>query len=170
MTVGEVTPRRPIARRSWAWALLGLVAVAALVVGARVPPTSGTSDERLFALAGQLKCLQCVGETVANSQAPIAIEVRTDLQRQMREGKTDDEILQYFVDRYGEHILLRPSGRGLTGFVWVVPVVAVAAALVGLAFAFARWRNRRTDPGEISEEDRDLVARALAAQHRGEGG
>lgn len=163
-----MTARRRIARYGWAWVLLGVVAVGALVVGARVPPTSGTSDERLFALAGQLKCLQCVGETVANSQAPIAIEVRADLQRQMRAGKTDDEILQYFVDRYGEHILLRPSGSGLTGVVWVVPVVAVAAALVGLAFAFLRWRNRRVDPGEISPEDRELVARALAAQRGGD--
>lgn len=165
-----MTSKRKLATRGWAWAVLGLVAVAALVVGARVPPTSGASDERLFALAGQLKCLQCVGETVANSQAPIAIEVRADLQRQMRAGKTDDEILQYFVDRYGEHILLRPSGRGLTGFVWVVPVVVVAAAIVGLGLAFARWRARRVEPGEISAEDRELVAKALAAQHGDDSG
>jgi len=164
-----MTSGTKLAKRGWAWAVLGLIVVGALVVGARVPPTSGTSDERLFALAGQLKCLQCVGETVANSQAPIAIEVRADLQRQMRAGKTDDEILQYFVDRYGEHILLRPSGRGLTGVVWVAPVVAVAAALVGLAFAFARWRARRTEPAEISPEDRELVAQALAAQESGGG-
>lgn len=105
-----------------------------------------------------------MGETVANSQAPIAVEIRTELRKQMRSGKTDDEIRQYFVDRYGEQVLLTPSGSGLTGVVWIVPVVALAAGVVGLGLAFGRWRSQREDTPEVSDADRDLVAKALADQ------
>lgn len=151
-------------RRRWGWLALGMVLVVAFALGWPRTPTSGDSDDRLYALSGELKCLQCVGETVANSQAPIAVEIRTELRKQMRSGKTDDEIRQYFVDRYGEQVLLTPSGSGLTGVVWIVPVVALAAGVVGLGLAFGRWRSQREDTPEVSDADRDLVAKALADQ------
>jgi cytochrome c-type biogenesis protein CcmH len=143
----------------WAWAVLGVAVVTLLVVGARTTPTTGYSEDRLISVAGQMKCLACSGESVANSQAPLAIEMRQLIGTQMRQGKTDDEILSYFAARYGDKVLLTPSANGLVSLVWVVPVVVAAAAIAGLALAFGRWRRMATDGPMATDADRELVDR-----------
>jgi cytochrome c-type biogenesis protein CcmH len=145
--------------RRWAWLFVGLAAVALLVLGARRGPVEGNSDERLFALASEMKCLQCVGENVANSQAPIAVQMRDEIRRQMAAGRTDDEIFTFFADRYGPQVLLNPSGSGLSSLVWILPVVVVGVGLVGLGGVYARSR-RGIGATEVSAEDRELVERA----------
>lgn len=151
----------------WAWVALGIVLVGLVVFGARSTPDAGTSDDRLFALASQMRCMACAGESVSNSQAPLAIEMRGLIRQQMRSGKTDDEILTYFADRYGERVLLRPSSSGLVSLVWIVPIVVAAAAVAGLGLAFARWRRMSETVPEVSDEDRDLVRRAMAKRGGG---
>ncbi len=156
----------PASRRlrllGWAGALVAVVVLVGL--GARTTPTSGTSEDRLYALAGQMKCLQCLGESVAGSQADIAVKMRTEIRAQMRKGRTDDEILSSFADTYGQRVLLNPSGDGVASLVWVIPVVIAGLGTVGLALAFARWRRQRDDAGttEVTDEDRALVDAALA--------
>ena len=163
MNVAQVSGsevRRSLRQRWWAWAVIGLVMIGAIALGgSRITPTTGSSQDRLFGLAEQMKCLACSGESVANSQADLAIQMRQEIQRQMSAGKTDDEILSYFADRYGARVLLNPSSSGLSSLVWVIPVVVTAAAIVGLGLAFARWRGAGavTPP---SDEDRELVERA----------
>lgn len=152
----------------WWWGLMALVVVVAVVVGAGTAPRTGVGDERLFALSARLKCLQCVGESVAASQAPLAVQFRDEVRSQMRAGKTDDEILNFFSDRYGQEVLLTPPSSGLGGLVWVIPVVAVAAAFLMLFFLFRRWRNERTDV-HATAEDEALVAGARDARRGGDG-
>jgi cytochrome c-type biogenesis protein CcmH len=144
----------------WWWALLGLGAVVLVVAAAGAPPTSGVSDERLFALASQLKCQQCVGESVAGSQSPSAVQFRAEIQSQMATGRSDDEILNFFADRYGQEVLLTPPASGVGGLVWILPVVAVAAAGLALASTFRRWRSEQPTR-RASAEDEALVAAAL---------
>lgn len=148
-----------IRRRWWSWALLGVAVVTLLWAGRTPREVSGTSDDRLFAIAEQMKCLQCVGESVANSQAEIAVEMRAQIRAQMRAGRTDDEILTYFADRYGPQVLLNPGGTGIAALVWTLPVVAAAVAAVGLGLAFARW-SRAGEGREPDAADRELVERA----------
>lgn len=148
-----------IRRQWWSWALLAVVVVGLLWAGRARPVVSGTSDDRLFAIAEQMKCLQCVGESVANSQAEIAVEMRSQIRAQMRAGRTDDEILTYFADRYGPQVLLNPGGTGLAALVWIVPVVVAALAATGLGLAFARW-GRAAPGAPIDDADRELVERA----------
>jgi cytochrome c-type biogenesis protein CcmH len=145
--------------RKWAWVALAVAALVVLIAGAVRDPTEGTSDDRMFAIAAQMKCMQCVGESVANSQAPLAIQMRAEIMRQMRAGQSDDEIYNYFADRYGQQVLLNPSGSGFASLVWIVPVVVVAVGLMGVGLAVTR---RRRDGGSVvvSDEDRELVARA----------
>lgn len=157
-------PSSSTARRAgWVVALIAVVAL--VVIGARPTPTSGTSDDRLYALAGEMKCLQCLGETVAGSQADIAVKMRSEIGEQMRKGRTDDEILSFFADTYGQRVLLNPSSKGLTSLVWITPVVVAGLAVIGLGLAFGRWRRQRDDAGqtEVSEADRALVEAALAS-------
>lgn len=145
----------------WWWALMGLVALGLLIGFAGSAPTSGVSDERLFALAGRLKCQQCVGESVAGSQSPSAVQFREEIASQMGEGRSDDEILNFFADRYGREVLLTPPSSGVGGLVWIVPVVAAAGAALGLASTFRRWRSEQP-ARHASESDAERVAAALA--------
>jgi cytochrome c-type biogenesis protein CcmH len=151
---------RPLRTHWWAWAVLAVAAVALLVVAARPTPTSGTSDDRLFSLAAQMKCLACAGESVANSGAPLAVEMRGQIEQQMRAGSSDDEILTFFADRYGARVLLTPSASGLGALIWVVPVVVAAVSICALGLAFARWRRLAEEAPTPSDEDRELVERA----------
>lgn len=154
-------------RRWWAWAALGLILAALLAVGARTTPTEGASDDRLFALASQMRCMACAGESVSNSQAPLAVEMRGVIRSQMRKGMSDDEILTYFADRYGKRVLLNPAGSGFAALVWIVPVLVAAAAVVGLGFVFSRARRAAEVPVEVTEEDLELVRRAREERARG---
>jgi cytochrome c-type biogenesis protein CcmH len=149
--------------RKWAWVALAVAALVVLIAGATRDPTEGTSNDRMYAIAAQMKCMQCVGESVANSQAPLAIQMRAEILRQMRAGQSDDEIYNYFADRYGQEVLLNPSGSGFASLVWIVPVVVVAVGLMGVGLAVTR-RRRGDGAVAVSEEDRELVARARTGE------
>jgi len=142
---------------------MGVVAMGALVVGAGSPPTEGISDDRLFALSAQLKCQQCVGESVADSQSPSAVQFREEISAQMARGNTDAEILNYFVERYGRDVLLTPPSTGLGSLVWIVPVVGLAGAVLLLVGSFRRWRTAAGTP-EVTDEDIDRVRAAQQAR------
>ena len=144
---------------------MGVVAVGFIASAAGRPPTEGTSDERLFALAAQLKCQQCVGESVAQSQSAGAVQFREEISNQMARGRTDDEILSFFADSY-PGVLLNPPSTGVGALVWVVPVVVVALALLTLAATFRRWRGERSTH-EVTEAESARVAAALA-ERRGD--
>jgi len=169
--VSDQTPPRPRPGRHpqrqkwWWWALMGMVAVGFLAAAASRPPTEGTSDERLFALAAQLKCQQCVGESVAQSQSAGAVQFREEIASQMARGRTDDEILSFFADAY-PGVLLNPPSSGVGALVWIVPVVVAALAALGLALTFRRWRSERTIH-EVTPDEAARVAAALA-ERRGD--
>lgn len=162
-------PRHPVRQKWWWWATMAVVVVVVLVVVARPTPTKGVSDQRAFALATELKCLQCVGESVGASQAPLAVKFRQEIDRQMRQGRTDDEILNYFAERYGRQVLETPPSTGVGALVWIVPVLAFAGAVLVLAATFRRWRGERADLIP-SDDDEALVAQALADRRDGDGG
>lgn len=127
--------------RRWApWALLAVVVIGALVVGTR-PEGTTTDAERAHRIAASVRCPACAGQSVANSDAIAAENVRNDIARRIAAGESDDEIRAAIAAPYGDYILLNPPRSGVAGLVWVLPVVAVAAAGVGLFVAFRRWRR-----------------------------
>lgn len=148
-------------QRPWWWLLMAVIVGTVLVTSASRPPTEGVSDDRLFHIASQLKCVQCVGESVAGSSSPIAVQFREEIRDQMGAGRTDDEILDYFASHYDD-VLLRPPATGIGSLVWVLPVVVIAAATAGLVVAMRRWTDRSPDRA-VTEEDEQLVAAALDA-------
>jgi len=140
------------------WLLMGAVVLAGIVVGWSATETTGSSEDRKFAIAEEMRCLQCSGESVSKSQAPLAIQMRGEIAQQVAKGKTDDEIYSFFVNRYGERVLLNPSGQGITGLVWIIPVVVIGAGLAALGLMFARRGRGQTI--DASAEDRALVEHA----------
>jgi cytochrome c-type biogenesis protein CcmH len=139
---------------------MGLICVVAIVPSATTTPTEGQSEERLFALSAQLKCQQCVGESVADSQSPSAVQFREEIAEQMAQGRTDDEILNFFAERYDQEILLTPPSSGVGALVWIIPVVAVGGGLVLLAAAYRR-RTLEVAGREVTDDDEERVAAAL---------
>ncbi|MGH8975855.1 MAG: cytochrome c-type biogenesis protein, partial [Acidimicrobiia bacterium] len=113
-------------------------------------------------LAAGLRCPVCQGLSVADSPSPTARAISTDIRRRVEAGESDGEIRQAYVDRYGEWVLLEPAGTGLGAVVWALPIAALVLAGAGLALAFRRWG--RDAPGPPSDDDRDLVERALAGR------
>ena len=146
--------------RRASWLVMGLVVTAALLVGLQPDDTARTSEERIFALAETLKCPTCRSQSVADSEAPSAQAIRADIARRLEAGESEDEIRAYLVSRFGEEVLLTPSSTGVTGLVWVLPVVALALGAAGLFLAFRRWQQRPSVAA--SDEDRRRVAEAQA--------
>lgn len=145
----------------WGWLLMAAVVVTVVITSGSRPPTEGVGDDRLFHIASQLKCVQCVGESVAGSSAPIAEQFRAEIRTQMGEGRTDGEILDYFASHYDD-VLLNPPATGIGSLVWIVPVVVIVFAVAALALAMDRW-SRRGLGEEVTEEDERLVAEALGS-------
>jgi cytochrome c-type biogenesis protein CcmH len=147
-----------------AWVALVVVGLLALGIGLFVNEGSArTTEERTTNLAESVKCPTCRSQSVAESEAPIAREIRADIANRLEAGESDDDIRDYLVSRYGQEILLTPPSSGVAGLVWVIPVVAVVLAGVGLWFAFRRWQEAPTV--HASSADRDLVEAALHPDH-----
>ncbi|WP_337845018.1 cytochrome c-type biogenesis protein CcmH [Thermus sp.] len=102
----------------------------------------------VFQIARTLRCPVCQGESAAESNSGVAVEMRRLIAEMLKEGKTPEEIKAFFVDRYGDWILYEPPRRGLTLWAWVLPLVALALLALGL---FAYFRPRPL-PKELLEE------------------
>lgn len=104
-------------------------------------PPSETLDQRARDVASQLKCLVCQGESVADSPALLSQQMRGIIRQQLQEGKSKQEIIQYFVDRYGTRVLLSPPWQGFSLLAWIVPIVMLFAGIVLLFFVLRSWRT-----------------------------
>ncbi|HEX9506068.1 MAG TPA: cytochrome c-type biogenesis protein CcmH, partial [Acidimicrobiia bacterium] len=108
------------------------------------------------ALETELKCPECQGLSVADSQAPTSRAIRADIKRRIASGQSDGQIRQAYVDDYGESILLSPQGSGISLLVWVLPVLVLTLGATGIVFALRRNRNEprlhATDADEMLVE------------------
>ena len=124
-----------------------LTCSAAVVIAAQATQTAQpladdpVVEQRLARLSQELRCLQCQNETLAESRAGLAEDLRREIREQIRAGKTDQEIIAFLTQRYGEFILYRPPVRPKTYLLWFGPFVLL---LVGLLVLF-RYVKRRQD-------------------------
>lgn len=127
-------------RRWSAWlGMLAVVAVAAAGLWSAAAPRQAASGDDVQAVASTLRCPTCVAESVADSTAPLSAGMRSVIEEQLGQGRTPDEIRAWFVERYGEQVLLEPPRRGLGLALWLLPLVAAPTA----AWAVVRGRGRR---------------------------
>jgi cytochrome c-type biogenesis protein CcmH len=109
-------------------------------------------QQRYEALIHELRCLQCTGETIADTPAQFAVDIRRQVREMIEAGSSDAEVRQYLVDRYGEIILLRPRMTWL----WLLPgLLLVVGAFVALRIVRQRRELLATDMSEPAEEERE---------------
>lgn len=135
--------------------------VPALVLGAAVAQEQEL-DPRVFEIGRELRCPTCVAESVSDSNAAIAREMRTLIQEQLDQGASRSEVLAFFQDRYGDWILYNPPMRGLNLIVWALPAVVALLAVAYVARLIGRWRAAAdTTPGDVDPDDLDRVRAEL---------
>ena len=113
--------------------------------------------ERFQALAAELRCPKCQNQNIADSNAPIAADLRKQLHRQLHEGRNDQEIVDYMVSRYGEFVLYRPRWNRVTIVLWLAPVILLALAGWILASSF-RGRGAAEEVALNAQEQAQLDA------------
>ncbi len=143
------------------WGALVLVVGVLLGFGARARHPASL-NERTEQVARTIKCPACTDESVATSDAPVSQAARKQIRDDLAAGRSPDEIRARFVATYGESILLTPKRSGIDSLVWILPVVVLVGGAGGLAFAFWRWRQLGLD--RATDEDRAVVAAALAEE------
>jgi cytochrome c-type biogenesis protein CcmH len=148
------------------WIILGVVLVAALVIGSgALNTTPVTPAQRAVAIETGIKCPSCEDLSVANSSAQTAVFVRNSVRQLIGEGKSDQQIQAYLVSRYGSAIVLVPPASGWSLLVWVLPLGGGAAAVIILAVVLVRKRRTATeDPVDAAREEASLDAGASPDQ------
>ena len=142
-------------------ALLPLLFAASVAAKEAAPAAADPAlEKRVMALAEELRCLVCQNQTLADSNAPLAEDLRNQLREKMREGKSDAEVVDFLVERYGDFVLYRPPLKATTALLWFGPLLLLAAGFVVLLRRVLRRRSAQ-DP-EMTASERRRAAELLA--------
>ena len=110
------------------------------------------AEKRLLKLSEELRCLVCQNQNIADSNAELAQDLRREIRTMIGAGKSDKEIIDFMVVRYGDFVLYRPPVKGATLLLWGGPLVLLALGL----FALVRYQRRRAE--RVAAEDKPLSA------------
>ena len=142
-----------------------LVALAPLVAAANeAKPTESDplSAARAVQLANELRCLVCQNQSIAESNAELAVDLRRQIREQIAAGRSDDEIVDFMVTRYGDFVLYRPPFKAATLLLWLGPALLVLAGFWTLVRALRARRQAQAPP--LTAEERERAERLLAAK------
>ena len=115
-------------------------------------------ERRVTELGNELRCLVCQNQTIADSQAPLAVDLRNQIREQLKGGKSEREIKDYMVARYGDFVLYRPPLKASTVALWVGPFVLL---VLGAWLFYRRIARRRAPEPQLSEAERERAAKLL---------
>lgn len=121
---------------------------------------------RVQRLANELRCLVCQNQTIADSHAPLAVDLRNQVREQLREGKSEEEILSYMEQRYGDFVRYRPAVKLQTLALWAGPFLLLAGGLFAL---IRHLRRRRQSAGsdDLPQSRLDEAAKLLRGNEDG---
>jgi len=143
-------------------ALLAFAAAAVLaLLGTWAAAQEVQLETRVFEIARQLRCPTCVSESVSDSSAPIAQQMREIIQDQLVQGRSEAEILAYFQTRYGDWILLDPPKRGIHLVAWLLPIIVGIVAVTVVVLLARRWLANSRKPVEATPEELERVRSEL---------
>ncbi len=142
-----------------------LLAVAPLAAASAATPTDAdpVAAARAVQLANELRCLVCQNQSIAESNAELAVDLRRQIREQIAAGRSDDEIVDFMVSRYGDFVLYRPPFKATTLLLWIGPLLLVLAGFWTLARAL-RARRQAQAPPPLTPEERARAERLLGAR------
>lgn len=124
------------------------------VAVSRQAPADTELEAQVREVAGRLRCPTCRALSVQDSPSGMAQEMRDLIREQLRSGKTPEEVTAYFVDRYGEWILLKPKAEGFNWTVWLLPILMLAGGLFFVFMTARRWVEQgKARAAEFAEEE-----------------
>jgi cytochrome c-type biogenesis protein CcmH len=109
-------------------------------------------EKRLIEISGELRCLVCQNESLAGSLADLAKDLREEVRGLIKEGKTDNEVKDFLVSRYGDFVLYRPQVKPSTYVLWAGPFLLLLGGLFGL-IRFLKQRNKEVVDVPLTEEE-----------------
>ena len=116
-------------------------------------------ERRAMALAEELRCLVCQNQSLADSNAELAMDLKNQIRDKVKRGESDREIVDYMVARYGDFVLYRPPLKATTLMLWFGPLILLATGLAVLFYRLAR--RRKITEVELTEAERARAARLI---------
>ena len=148
---------------------VGLLVAAALVAAAlsAAAQSKPVNEDTVHEVAARLRCVVCQNLSVADSPSEMAGQMRAIIRERLASGESPDEVQRYFVQRYGEWILLSPPRRGFNLLVWLLPLVFVIAGLIVVAVLVRQWTRRPRGAAEPVPVDAAMSERIRREVERG---
>jgi cytochrome c-type biogenesis protein CcmH len=144
--------------------LAGTLLIASAPLYAQVAPVDLAYADRYHALIKELRCLVCQNESLAESNADLARDLRAEVRQMMKRGATNAQIIDFLVARYGDFVLYRPPFKPITYLLWVAPFVAAILSLLAL-INIIRRRGREADP-PLSPQEQSRLSELLDDHRR----
>jgi cytochrome c-type biogenesis protein CcmH len=154
-------------RRALPWILLAVIAVVAIAVLVTDSRPDSSVSARAARLYKEIACPVCDGQSIADSNAPEARQMRAATVRELDAGKSPQEIKDTFVRAYGERVLLTPSDSGIGIVAWAIPAAVLVLGGAGIVIALRRWS--RTPRLFATSDDEAVVQRAREQSAREDG-
>jgi cytochrome c-type biogenesis protein CcmH len=145
------------------WFLMVLLLLPSLAAAGEAAPLAENpqAEARLKALAVELRCLVCQNQTLADSNAPLAEDLRREVREMIAKNMSDKEIIDFLVTRYGDFVLYRPPLKTTTTLLWVGPFLLLIGGAIALVMALRRRQKKLADVA-LSEAERNRVAQLLS--------
>ena len=118
-------------------------------------------EKRLIHISEELRCMVCQNESLASSRAELANDLREEVRKLIREDKSDSQIKEYLVTRYGDFVLYKPEVKPLTWVLWFGPFLLLILAVMGMAYYLRQRQSVQTSQSVLSDEDRRKVQEIL---------
>jgi cytochrome c-type biogenesis protein CcmH len=143
--------------------VLLLLATAPAFAGEAVPTEQDpVAARRSVKLAEELRCLVCQNQSIAESNAELALDLRRQINEQIAAGRSDREIIDFMVERYGDFVLYRPPVKATTLVLWGGPFLLLAGGVVVLVRTLRARRRRMAEETPLTEEERRRAEAMLA--------
>lgn len=145
--------------------------ILALSLGAQATRLSADQEARFKTLTTELRCLVCQNQTIADSNAALAVDLRNEVQRMLAAGSSDAQIIEFMTARYGDFVLYRPPVKSTTLLLWAAPALFALLGLGGWGVLIRK--GRRETVVALSDQERARAATLLAERahlrinHRG---
>ncbi len=126
------------------------------------------TEQRLISISEEMRCLVCQNESLAGSRSELANDLRREIRILIKEGKSDDQIRNFMVERYGDFVLYRPPVKPLTWLLWIGPFVILPIGIAGLLM-YLRRRNSSIPNVTLTDLDNQKIDALLNSSNQKEG-